>query len=136
MAGPSDVDARVEVHRAAFAPSHMTDERYRRVMSMPHYALDRDVVVDAPDGTLAAFTLAWLDPVAGVGEFEPVGTHPDHQRRGLALAANRYALRLLYEAGARDVIVFSETANAAAQALYAAAGFTPLALHRRWEHPA
>ena len=136
MSGQADVAARVEVHRAAFAPSHMTVERYRRVMSMPHHALDRDVVVEAPDGTFAAFTLAWLDPVAGVGEFEPVGTHPDHQRRGLALAANRYALRLLYEAGARDVIVFSETANVAAQALYATAGFTSLAAHRRWERPA
>ena len=136
MSGPADVEARVEVHRAAFAPSHMTAERYTRVMTMPHYALERDVVVEAPDGSLAAFTLAWLDPVAGVGEFEPVGTHPDHQRRGLALAANRYALRLLYDAGARDVIVFSETSNAASQALYAKAGFTALAEHRRWERTA
>jgi ribosomal protein S18 acetylase RimI-like enzyme len=136
MTGPADVEARVEVHRAAFAPSHMTAERYTRVMAVPHYALERDVVVEAPDGSLAAFTLAWLDPVAGVGEFEPVGTHPDHQSRGLALAANRHALRLLYDAGARDVIVFSETSNEASQALYAKAGFTALAEHRRWEHTA
>lgn len=136
LAGIAEIPARVEVHRAAFAPSHMTVERYERVAASPHYAMDRDVVVEAPDGSLAAFTVAWLDPVARVGELEPVGTDPDHRRRGLALAANRHALGLLYEAGARDVIVFSEADNAASEALYAAAGFNRLAMHRRWERPA
>jgi ribosomal protein S18 acetylase RimI-like enzyme len=132
MIGPEDLPARVEVHRAAFAPSQMTAERYARAMASPHYRLDLDVVVEAADGTLAAFALAWFDPDAQVGEFEPVGTHPDHRRRGLALAALRHGLGLLHDAGARDVIVFSETANDASEALYAAAGFRQLATHRRW----
>lgn len=136
LAGMDEIPARVEVHRAAFAPSHMTVERYQRVVASPHYAMERDVVVEAPDGSLAAFTIAWLDPVARVGEFEPVGTHPDHRRRGLALAANRHALGLLYEAGARDIVVFSESDNAGSEALCAAAGFRRLATHRRWERPA
>ena len=136
FAGVQEIQARVDVHRAAFAPSHMTVERYERVMASLHYSVDRDVVVEAPDGTLAAFTIAWLDPVVAVGELEPVGTHPDHRRRGLALAANRHALGLLAAAGARDVIVFSEADNAASEALYAAGGFRRLATHRRWERPA
>jgi mycothiol synthase len=135
LAGSDEITARVEVHRAAFAPSHMTAERYGRVVASPHYRMDRDVVVEAPDGMLAAFALAWFDPVARAGEFEPVGTHPDHQRRGLALAALQHGLHLLQEAGAREVIVFSETANEAAQALYARAGFSALATHRRWARP-
>jgi len=136
LAGPHEIAARVEVHRASFAPSHMTVERYGRVVMSPHYRMDRDVVVEAPDGTLAAFALAWYDPVARVGEFEPVGTHPDHRRRGLSLAALNHGLGLLHDAGAREVIVFSETANEAAQALYARAGFGSLATHRRWARPA
>ena len=43
---------------------------------MPRYALERDLVVEAPDGSLAAFVMAWWSPDAGVGEFEPVGTTP------------------------------------------------------------
>jgi ribosomal protein S18 acetylase RimI-like enzyme len=136
MAGPDDLPARVEVHRAAFAPSHMTVERYARAMASPHYSLDRDVVIEAPDGSLAAFALAWFDPHAQVGEFEPVGTHPDHRRLGLGLAALQHGLALLHAAGARDVIVFSETANEASEALYAAAGFRSLATHRRWAREA
>ena len=136
LAGTAEIPARVEVHRAAFAPSHMTADRYRRVVESPHYRMDRDVVVEAPDGTLAAFALAWLDPVAHVGEFEPVGTHPDHRRLRLALAALQHGLGLLHDAGAHEVIVFSETANDAAQALYARAGFVSVATHRRWARPA
>ena len=133
LAGPDEVEARVAVHRAAFAPSHLTVERYERVMASPHYSIDRDVVVEAPDGTLAAFAIAWFDGRAAVGELEPVGTHPDYRRLGLALAANRFALRILQEAGARDAIVFSQADNAASEALYAAGGFHRLATHRRWE---
>ena len=44
LTGGVEVPARVEVHRAAFAPSHMTFERYARTMRQPHYAIDRDVV--------------------------------------------------------------------------------------------
>jgi ribosomal protein S18 acetylase RimI-like enzyme len=135
LAGAVEVPARVEVHRAAFAPSHMTFERYGRTMRQPHYAIDRDVVVEAPDGSFAAFAIVWYDPLARVGEFEPVGTHPDHRRRGLALAVLRHGLALLHQAGALDVIVFSESDNAASQGLYAAAGFDALATHRRWSRP-
>jgi len=136
LAGSHEIPARVEVHRAAFAPSHMTAERYGRVIQAPHYRMDRDVVVEAPDGTLAAFALAWFDPLARVGEFEPVGTHPDHRRHGLGRAALQHGLGLLHDAGAREVIVFSEKDNDASQALYASAGFTDLATHRRWARPA
>ena len=46
------------------------------------YRSDLDCVVEAPDGTFAAYVLCWYDEDNGVGEFEPVGTHPDYRRRG------------------------------------------------------
>ncbi len=107
MHGPVDIPARVEVHRAAFAPSAMTVEKYTVLRRQDHYAFDRDVVVEAPDGAFAAFAMCWADPVGSVGEFEPVGVHPDHQRRGLGRVVMRHGLRLLREAGLRDAIVFS-----------------------------
>ena len=55
-------------------------ESYTRLTTLPHYRFEDDLVVEAPDGSLAAFAMAWWDPAAKVGEFEPVGTHPDHQR--------------------------------------------------------
>lgn len=132
MTGPDEIPARVEVHRSAFAPSRMTVEKYAILVAGDHYAYERDVVVEAPDGSFAAFTMAWFDPVAAVGEFEPVGTHADHQRRGLGRAVNLHGLRLLREAGARDAMVFSDRSNAASEALYRSVGFREIAIHREY----
>ena len=133
MAGDDDIPARVEVHRAAFAPSRMTVEKYAILVGLDHYAFERDLVVVAPDGSFAAFTICWLDADASVGEFEPVGTHPDHRRLGLGKAVNAFGLRRLRELGARDVIVFSEPTNPASGALYRSVGFDLIATHRKFE---
>ena len=135
MRGPDDIPARVEVHRAAFAPSKLTVEKYEILVRQVHYAFDRDVVVEAPDGTFAAFAICWADPLGSVGEFEPVGVHPDHQRRGLGRVVMRHGLRLLREQGLRDAIVFSLRSNAASEALYQSAGFEAVASHRIWTKP-
>jgi ribosomal protein S18 acetylase RimI-like enzyme len=132
---PDDVAGRVEVHRAAFAPSRMTADWYRTLATMPLYAPEHDLVVEAPDGSFAAFALVWWVPASRMGEFEPVGTHPDHQRLGLARAVNLAGLRLLRHLGARDALVFSRTSNAASEALYESVGFQAVTRHRAWTHP-
>ncbi len=134
--GPGEIPARVAVHRAAFAPSRMTVEHYERMTTLPHYAFEDDLVVEAPDGTLAAFAMAWWDPIARVGEFEPVGTHPDHQRRGLGRALLTHGLRGYLEAGATTVQVYSQADNEASEGLYQAVGFTRRRFRRRFERPA
>jgi mycothiol synthase len=136
VAGPSEIPARVEVHRAAFAPSKMTVEKYSVLVGLEPYSYDFDAVVEAPDGSFAAFTLCWLDRAAGLGYFEPVGTHPGHQRLGLGKAVNTFGLRLLQAAGARDALVYSLTSNAASEALYRSVGFEPVAIHRAYAAPA
>jgi mycothiol synthase len=135
LRGPEDIPARVDAHRAAFAPSKMTVEKYGILISQDHYAFDRDIVLEAPDGSFAAFAMCWADPVGSIGEFEPVGTHPDHQRRGLGRVIMRHGLRLMRAAGLRDALVFSLRSNTASEALYRSAGFHELALHRRYTRP-
>ncbi len=131
---PEDLERRVEVHRAAFAPSRMTVARYETLAAMPHYAPERDLVVEAPDGSFAAFTMVWWDPDGRIGEFEPVGTHPDHRQRGLAQAVNLAGLRILRDLGAVDALVLSACANEASEALYGSAGFEAVTRHRAWTH--
>lgn len=135
LRGPEDIPARVEAHRAAFAPSKLTVEKYEILVAQPHYAFERDIVLEADDGTIAAFAMCWADPVGSVGEFEPVGVHPDHQRRGLGRVIMRHGLRLMRAAGLRDAIVFSDRSNAASEALYRSAGFHELAIHRQYVTP-
>ena len=130
--GDEDVDRRVEAHRQAFAPSRMTAEKYRRLMTLPHYRPEHDFVVVAPDGAFAAFTMAWWDRAGRVGELEPVGTHPHHRRQGLGRAANLAALRLFASLDAMWAGVYSVTSNAASEALYASVGFEVQTHHRRY----
>ena len=136
VAGPDEVPARVEVHRSAFAPSRMTVEKYEILVGLPAYRYDLDTVVEAADGTFAAFTMAWLDLEARLGYFEPVGTHQDHQRRGLGRAVQLHALRRLREEGAREAMVYADTPNEASNALYRSVGFRQIALHRMYSAPA
>ena len=135
LTGPEEIPARVDVHRAAFAPSKMTAAKYELLVRLDHYDYERDLVAIAPDGTFAAFTMCWLDADAAIGEFEPVGVHPDHQRRGLGRAINLAGLRRLRELGANDAMVFSEQSNAASEALYRSVGFHEVAVHRAYVKP-
>jgi GNAT superfamily N-acetyltransferase len=75
--------------------------KYERLLTVPHYRLEDDLVVETSDGSLAAFALCWFDQDGRVGELEPVGTHPDHQRRGLSRAIVTEAVRRLFLSFAR-----------------------------------
>jgi mycothiol synthase len=134
VTGTDELEARVEVHRAAFDPSRLTVQKYERLIGAPHYRFEDDLVVEAPDGSLAAFAMAWFDPVARVGEFEPVGTHPAHQRRGLGRALLAHGLRRFQAQGARLAQVYADAGEPGPMGLYPAVGFRPFAFHRRYEH--
>ena len=101
----ADVPRRVAVHRAAWEPSSVTEETYTDAMSTWPYRDDLDFVVEAHDGSLAASALGWYDEENRVGEFEPVGTHPDHRQRGLGRAVTLFGLQRFREAGADHAIV-------------------------------
>ncbi len=118
---PGDFEARVELHRVVWAPSRVTPESYRNVQAAWPYRADLDCVVEAPDGSLVAYCLAWLDDANRVGELEPVGTHPDYRRLGLASAVCRFALHRLRAEGATRGIVYS-IAGSEATALYESIG--------------
>ncbi len=129
-----DVPSRVAVQRAGFL-STMTSEKYEHLRRTWPYSEELDVVVEAPDGPLVAFCLAWLDDQNRAGELEPVGTHPDHRRRGLARAASAEALRRLRDRGADTCVVYAAERPdyPAPFALYTSLGFEPRARHVRFE---
>lgn len=72
---------------------------------MLHYDPQLDLMVMAPDGTPAAGCVCWENPVNRVGLFEPVGTHPQFRRRGLATALMFHGLQRLRERGMRAALV-------------------------------
>jgi ribosomal protein S18 acetylase RimI-like enzyme len=132
VGGADEFAARVALHRAAFPASRLTTAKYERLLTVPHYRVEDDLVVEAPDGSIVAYALAWSDAEGRVGDLEPVGTHPDHQRQGLSRAVVAEAVQRLHDRGATVVQVYSDVAEAPAEALYAAVGFERRATHRRY----
>lgn len=105
-------------------------EWYKNVQRVPLYRRDLDIVAVVPDGELAAFCTVWFDDVTRTAVFEPVGTHPDHQKRGLGKAVMSEGLRRAQQLGATLASVSSYTDGA--HALYHSMGFTEFDLLEPW----
>jgi len=138
-----ELDARVEVHRQSWRPatlpwpgdppSSVTAEStsrfsaalYSQVRATWLYDPAFDLVVEAPDGSLAACCIAWWDPVTECAEIEPVGVVPEHRRRGLASAMCWQVIEQVRAAGGRQVFVGvgPNPRYPAPAATYLAAGF-------------
>jgi ribosomal protein S18 acetylase RimI-like enzyme len=124
-AGP---EAAVQAHVDAWAPSTYTAERYESVRQTAAYRGDLHVLVEAPDGTMAASAIMWLDEANKTVEFEPVGTHPDFRRLGLGTALLLHGMQLAQAAGAihATVVCLGGPAHPKARGLYYSLGFREL----------
>jgi ribosomal protein S18 acetylase RimI-like enzyme len=125
VAGVEEVAAVAKVHAAAFPGAGWTTELYRHVMESPGYDPGRELVAETADGVLAAFAVTWYDDLNRTGLLEAVGTHPDHQQRGLGRAVVRFAAHHMAAAGMEFAIVANFASNTASQALYRSTGFEP-----------
>jgi ribosomal protein S18 acetylase RimI-like enzyme len=125
MADHGDFASRSAAHRSAFAPSRFTDEVYDTVRREVPWRADLDCVALAPDGSVAAYALAWLDDRNRVGELEPVGVRSEDQHRGLGRAVCLFALGRLREEGAETALVGSrgDDAYPIPRLLYESIGF-------------
>ena len=122
----ADIKPRAAAAYRAFASRKPFEEywpRYQRFTDSPVYLSSMDLVTVAPEGDFSSFCIVWPDPVNHVGLFEPVGTHPDFQSRGLGRAVVTEGLRQLQHWGMQRAAVCVEADNLTAQRLYEAVGF-------------
>lgn len=123
---------------ASFRSFHPHDPRenyqgwewYLNIQRIPLYRRDLDIVAVAPTGEVASFCTIWYDDVTRSAYYEPVGTVPEHQRRGLGKAILHEGLRRLQRLGA--VVAFVGGYSREANALYESAGFTQYLLLEPW----
>jgi mycothiol synthase len=78
---------------------HISAAMYRRIRNTPLYRENMHFVVVAPDTRIAAECICWIDPINGIGVFEPVRTQEGFQRRGLARAMMGESLPLSEQYG-------------------------------------
>jgi len=122
-------DAYNDGHRAAWSdkrPSPSRRELHDAVPRMPGFRPDLVTVAIAPDGVVAACCIGWLDQRSATLEIEPLGTHRDYRRLGLAHALVKEVQHRAWANGARHVLVWNDrTTNPAAYGLYTAADMPP-----------
>jgi ribosomal protein S18 acetylase RimI-like enzyme len=103
-------------------------------MESPGYDPQRELLVVAPDGSLAGFCVTWPDHINRVGYFEPVAVHPDHRRRGVGRTLLRAGMQLMKSWGMEWAEVMYEVSNPGSGRLYRGEGFADvhqLVLYRK-----
>jgi len=130
MAEENDIEKRREIFGRGFNhedpkewPSAFS---YRELQNAPDYRKEHDLVIVAPDGSYAACAIVWLDAVNRIGHLEPLGTHPDHRRKGLARAIVLAGIRLLQSQGATRMPMCGF------EPFYRAVGFAERAAQHPW----
>ncbi len=109
---------------AAFNRDFHTAQEYRTYTEKAlSYNNELDLAAVAPDGSFGAYAAMIFDEANGYGLFEPVCTHPDHYRKGLAKTLMLACLGRVKAMGATEATVATGD-MAAANRLYQSVGFT------------
>lgn len=98
----------------------------------PSFIHELDLLALAPDGAFAAYVGIPYDRANRIGIFEPVCTHPDHRRKGLARALMQEGLLRLRALGAQYALV--DTGDMVpANRLYTVMGFSEMYHGAYWK---
>jgi predicted N-acetyltransferase YhbS len=128
----ADAAALAALLNAAFGRTfHAAAEILAFEAHAPGFDPDLHLVAEAPDGSFAAHVGVTFEPATGLAIVEPVCTHPDHRRRGLAEALIREGLERARRRGATQACVDTGSGDAANR-LYAAVGFGEVFVEREW----
>lgn len=126
VAEAGEVANRAAAQREVWQPwtvGQVSDDDYARLMRLPGYIRDLDVVAVAPDGVIAAYVNGWLDPVNRIGDFGPVGARLAYRRQGVTRAVLLEGLRRMRARGMDRVCVSTGDSNTPALRLYESIGF-------------
>jgi mycothiol synthase len=104
---------------------------YQNIQCAPLERRDLDLVAIAPTGEIVAFTTIWYEDVTRCGYFEPVGTIPEHQRRGLGRSLLYEGMRRLKKMGATQAMTFG--GETPANALYQSVFGPKFEIYQPWE---
>jgi ribosomal protein S18 acetylase RimI-like enzyme len=118
LAGEGEVEGYVELHRSVFETKNMTVDWRKRTLGHPAYKPDLDIVVESPDGQLAAFCICWFDENSRDGRVEPLGCHKDFRRYALGRVALSEGLRRLQSHGVINIYVETDSFRNTAFRLY------------------
>ena len=109
--------------------ANMTKNQARLYSSAEFYNPELDLVAVDPDGNFAAFCTVRIDPVSKMAELEPVGTHPNYRKLGLAKAIICEALCRAKKYQPSVMVILGAAPTEGATRLYDSIGFSREDVH-------
>ena len=110
---------------AVFPHCNRMTKRLAKIYSTASfYNKDLDLVAVDRHENFAAICTVRIDPVSRLAELEPVGTHPDYRKLGLARSVICEGLRRLGKYHPSSICILGAAASEAANRLYESVGFT------------
>lgn len=122
LRGVEEVEAYVQLHRAAFDSTNMTTAWRRRTLESRSYQPEFDLVAIIPEGELVGFCIGWMGQ--STGQIEPLGVHPEYQGKGLGRALELAVFHAFQEAGVQQAYVDHVSTNREAISLSLKMGFS------------
>ena len=124
--GEEDARLRSVASHAAFGSNKPFEEYWPRTLRFMQSAVcvpEHEIFVMSPENEVASYCIIWTDETNKLGHFEPVGTHPDFQGKGLGKILLLDTLRRLKLEGMEQACVCTNHDNLAAIHLYESVGF-------------
>lgn len=98
-----DIEKRLQAYTKVFDLDDIPVKIYCQMQNSPLYRKELDLVAIYKDDIIASFATVWFDEKNNIGVFEPVGTLPQYQKRGLCTAIILHGLKLLKKLGCKKV---------------------------------
>ena len=121
--------------RAVFGRVGGAPEEYAIVRRGPSGVHELGLVVLDDAGRVVSFAETWLDRDNMIAEYEPVGTIPELQKRGIGSAVMRECENRLRRLGCRLATVHSWSTMEGANRLYASLGYRVVDRQDVWARP-
>lgn len=125
-ASPADVAAVAGLERLVFGAGAWSLDAVTGELA----ACDRRAVVAQEEGEVVGYAITML--AGATVDLQRIAVRPDRQRRGLARALLRAAIRRAVEDGANSVLLEVAAGNEAALGLYRREGFEEIHRRRRY----
>ena len=121
------------VRRAFGHGEWFTGDIIAQIRSRSFFRSDLDLMVEAPNGDIAAFCTFRIDPGSNIAELEPLATDPDYRRLGLAKSILQEALIRLEKHKPVLTHIGGAADTPGANRLYDSMGFTEKCYFDKWE---
>lgn len=121
LAGEKEVPIYVNLHQTVFGSNNMRVSWRSRMLSSPKYDPELDIVVQTPDGALAAFCIGWIshdNQQQLQGQIEPLGCHPDYRHLALGRVALCEVIERMLNKGVQAIWVETDNYRNTAFRLY------------------